>query len=148
MKNWIRVIFALNNKLDALAYSIEGQVDSLSSLTTVPTMELFDDIIKLNDKKVRIINLRVLHDKMKEALSPREHTIIMRSSLGTSFCEIAESIGLSKGHVYRIYLKTIQKLSRILNSYGYTVDKFKSDYQDVALIDRAYKSFSRRDKAS
>ncbi len=148
MKNWIRVIFALNNKLDALTYSIEGQVDSLSSLTTVPTMELFDDIIKLNDKKVRIINLRVLHDKMKEALTSREHAIIMRSSLGTSFGEIAESIGLSKGHVYRIYLKTIQKLSKILNSYGYTVDKFKSDYKDVAIIDRAYKSFARCGEAS
>lgn len=143
MKNWIKVIFALNSKLDALTYSIDGQVESLSSLITVPTMELFEDIIKLNDKKVRIINLRVLHDKMKEALTSREHFIIMQSSFGASFGEIADSLALSKGHVYRIYLKTVQKLSKILNSYGYNAEKFMSDYKDVALIDRTYKQFAR-----
>ena len=141
MKNWIKVIFALNHKLDALTYSIDGQVDNLSSLTAVPAMELFEGIIKLNDKKVRIINLRVLHDKMKEALTDREHYIIARSARGVSFDAIAESLKLSKGHVYRLYLKSVQKLSKVLASYGYTEEKFKDEYKDIALVARTYKKF-------
>ena len=148
MKNWIRVIFALNNRLDALTYSIDGQVDSISSLTTVPAMELFDSIIKLNDKKVRIINLRVLHDKMKETLTSREYYIIARSSHGASFSEIAESLGLSKGHVYRLYQRTIQKLIRVLSAYGYTEEKFFDDYKDVTLIARTYKKLARLKEAA
>lgn len=148
MKNWIRVIFALNPKLDALTYSIDGQVDSLSSLTTVPTMELFDSIIKLNDRKVRIINLRVLHDKMKAALTQKEYYIITRSALGASFSEIGEELGLSKGYVYRTYLRIIRKLSKLLYSYGYNEEKFSCEYDDVALIKRTYKKLSRFCEAS
>lgn len=147
MKNWIRVIFAINGKLDALTYSIDGQVENLSALTTVPTMELFDDIIKLNDKKVRLINLRVLHDKMEEALTSRERYIIVRSSMGYSFGEIADALGLSKGNVYRTYLKTQKKLCKILSSYGYTKEKFERDYEDIALINRTYLHFARAKEA-
>ena len=143
MKNWIRVIFALNNRLDALTYSIDRQVENMSELLTVPTMELFDSIIELNDKKVRIINMRVLHDKMKEALSSREYYVIARSSHGASFSEIGESLGLSKGHVYRLYQRTIQKLTRVLSSYGYTEEKFLEDYKDIPLIARMYKKYAR-----
>lgn len=148
MKNWIRVIFALNHKLDALTYSIDGQVDSIASLTGVPAMDLFDSIIKLNDKKVRLINLRVLHDKMKEVLSDREYYIMSRASRGASFNEIAECLGLSKGHVYRMYVKVIQKLTKLLGTYGYTVDKFACDYNDIALINRTYKKLARLSEAS
>ncbi|MCH5164325.1 MAG: hypothetical protein J1F36_04840 [Clostridiales bacterium] len=148
MKNWIKVIFALNNRLDALTYSIDREVEGMSALLTVPTMELFDSIIKLNDKKVRIINLRVLHDKMKETLSPREYYIIARSSHGASFSEIAEGLGLSKGHVYRLYQRTIQKLTRVLSSYGYTEGKFFDDYNDIVLIARMYKKLARTIEAA
>lgn len=147
MKNWIRVIFALNPKLDALTYSIDGQVDSLSSLTSVPTMELFDNIIRLNDKKVKIINLRVLHDKMKEAISEREHYIILHSARGASFGEIADKLSLDKGYVYRVYRKAVQKLTKLLISYGYDKQKFIDDYSDITLINRTYKKLTKDDVA-
>lgn len=148
MKNWIRVIFALNSKLDALTYSIDGQVDGLSSLTNVPAMELFDSIIRLNDKKVRLINLRVLHDKMKESLTARESYIIERSSRGISFAEIAEELNLTRGYVYRQYMRIMQKLSKLLATYGYNADKFERDYNDILLISRTYKKFAKLDRAS
>lgn len=148
MKNWIKVIFALNSKLDAMTYSIDGQVDSLSSLFNVPTMELYDNIIKLNDKKVRIINLRVLHDKMKEALSEREYYIMTCIARGATFEEIAGRIGLTKGGTYRIYRQIIIKLSKILVAHGYTIDKFAADYGDIALVSRTYKKLAGLKEAS
>lgn len=143
MKNWIKVIFALNNKLDALTYSIDGQVDNLASLTSVPAMDLFDRIIKLNDKKVRIINLRVLHDKMKEALSPSEYAIITASAFGKSFADIAREVGLSKAGVYKAYVRIIEKLTKLLHSFGYDCEKFACEYNDMVLITRTYKKIAR-----
>lgn len=139
MKNWIKVIFALNNKLDALTYSIDSQVDSLSKVTGGNTMELFDNIIRLNDKKVRLINMRVLHDKMREALSERELFIISQSAKGKPLVDIAAELDISKSHAYRLFNKTITKLCKVLASYGYDREKLESDYGDVVLITKTYK---------
>ncbi len=148
MKNWIKVIFALNNRLDALTYSIDEQVDSLSSVLTVPTMKLFDRIIKLNDKKVKIINLRVLHDKMKENLNAKEYCVVSRSSRGVSFADIAKELNVSKGSAYRIYERVINRLTRLLAYYGYDENKFAEDYKDVALVARTHKRLSKTAQAS
>ena len=148
MKNWIRVIFTLNNKFDAFSISIDKQVDSLSSLLTVPTMKLIDSIIKLNDKKVKIINLRVLHDKMKQSLTNKEYYIVMRSATGSSFAEIADVIGMSKGSTYRWYQRIIARLSKLLAYYGYDEKKFDSDYNDIELVARTYKKISKLSNAS
>lgn len=143
MKNWIKVIFALNNKLDAMTYSIDGQVESLSKVTGGNTMELFDSIIKLNDKKVRLINMRVLHDKMKDALSEKEYRVITLAAKGLSFGDIAAECNIGKGHVYRIYNRLIGKLTKVLGLYGYDAEKFNSDYGDVMLISKTYKKLAR-----
>ncbi|MBR2967478.1 MAG: hypothetical protein IKC35_01710 [Clostridia bacterium] len=148
MKNWIRVIFALNNKFDAFSNSIDKQVDSLSSLLTVPTMKLIDSIIKLNDKKVKIINLRVLHDKMKESLTKKEYYIVMRSASGGSFAEIADIVGMSKGSTYRWYQRIMARLCKLLAYYGYDEQRFESDYKDIALVERMHKKISKLPNAS
>lgn len=62
MKNWIRVIVALNSRLDALTEKIDEEVSLMSTSLYEPTMDLINDIIALNDKKVKLINLRILHD--------------------------------------------------------------------------------------
>ncbi len=141
MKNWIKVIFALNSKLDALTYSIDSQVDGLSKVTQGNTLELFNRIIRLNDKKVRLINLRVLYDKMKESLGEKEMLIISETAKGTPLCEIADMLGMSKSHVYRLYDKTMYRLSRLLISHGYDAEKFASDYGDDMLVTKTYKKF-------
>lgn len=139
MKNWIRVIFALNNKFDALTYSIDKQVEGMAALLTVPTVDLFDAIIKLNDKKVRIINLRVLHDKMKESLSAKELYVVDGYARGVSLSEMGERLSLGKGGAYRQLLRTIKKLTKILAYYGYTKERLDEEYKDVALVTRTYK---------
>lgn len=148
MKNWIKVIFALDSKLDALTYSIDSQVDCLSKVIGGDTLELFDNIMRLNDKKVRLINLRVLHDKMKEALSERELIIITQSAKGKPLSEIADMLGLSRSHIYRLHDRAVLRLIKLLRFYGYDNKRFTDDYSDMTLINKMYKKLAKLDKAS
>ena len=49
MKNWIRVIVALNSRLDALTEKIDEEVSLMSTSLYEPTMDLINDIIALNE---------------------------------------------------------------------------------------------------
>ncbi len=44
MKNWIRVIVALNSRLDALTEKIDEEVSLMSTSLYEPTMDLINDI--------------------------------------------------------------------------------------------------------
>ncbi len=143
MKNWIKVIFALNSKLDALTDSIDSQVDGLSKVTSGDTLELFNRIISLSDKKIRLINMRVLHDKMADLLNERERFIISQSAKGKSLAEVAEELDLSRSRVYKIYDKATARLIRLLASHGYNEQKFADDYGDVTLVIKTYKKLAR-----
>ena len=138
MKNWIRVIVALNSRLDALTEKIDEEVSLMSTSLYEPTMDLINDIIALNDKKVKLINLRILHDTIKDALLPNEYILLKKVSTGHSFAELAERTGINKGNAYRLFCKCADKAAAALGSLGFTSEKLGKEYNDVPIVRRLY----------
>ena len=138
MKNWIRVIVALNSRLDALTEKIDEEVSLMSTSLYEQTMDLINDIIALNDKKVKLINLRILHYTIKDDLLTNEYILLKEVSKVHSFAELAERTGINKGNAYRLFCKYADKAAAAVESLGFTAEKLGKEYNDVPIVRRLY----------
>lgn len=138
MKNWVKVIVAINSRLDALTERIDEEVSAMSTSLYEPTMQLINEIIALNDKKVKLINLRVLHDTIRDELTSEEYILLKAVVKGHSFSDVAQKTGLNKGNVYRLFNKCVSKAASAVERMGFTPEKLGEEYNGVPIVRRLY----------
>lgn len=73
---------------------------------------------------MKLINLRILHDTIKDALLPNEYILLKKVSTGHSFAELAERTGINKGNAYRLFCKCADKAAAALESLGFTSENW------------------------
>ncbi|MCL2061243.1 MAG: hypothetical protein FWH03_01270 [Firmicutes bacterium] len=145
MKQWVFCIFCLMSKLGTLCARIEEQVDEASRNLTTDTLTLFNNVLRLNDAKRRIVNFLVLGRMMKSRLEKEEAVILQRRAKMESFDEIAKSLGLSRSGAARKCDAAVQKCIDAALSLTFTEERFIAEYKDIPLI---YDTVRRLSKAA
>ncbi|MCL2847571.1 MAG: hypothetical protein FWE13_02315 [Firmicutes bacterium] len=142
MKHWISTIFYLNNKLNKLLDALSQELESYAVNLTIDTFRVFDLIMKIEDKKRRICNFKVLGDLIKSKLNISQKEIVNRYIVkGDSFEQIAYGSGVSKSTTNRRFKEAINIAIATAISLGYNEDKLTKEYCDIMLITKIFRNF-------
>jgi DNA-binding NarL/FixJ family response regulator len=128
-------------KLNALCERIESGIEACSRDLRTETIKLFDSLISLNDKKVRVINFKVLGKLIKDKLSADEKKMLKMAAAGKTIEETAAFFNLNKSTVYRKIKASVKKAAGVLNGLSFNAERLEREYKDIPLIYRAMQKF-------
>lgn len=131
---WILTVIEMSSKIEYYADSLEERINGLSVCLTKETRLLFDEIIALNNKKIMLINMKVLYDSLFAALKKDERLIIKEYANNKSLEEISKILDVNKSTVLRRINRAVQKCALALTSLGYDVKRFNDEFRDYAAI--------------
>ena len=148
MKFWIMAIFFLSGRLQSLCEEIEKEIDCLALSLTGDTYKLFETVLRLNDKKIRVINFKVLGGMMKKKLNDVEYAALIRHIRGESFEDIGQALSMSKSGAARRLQSAIAKCAAVVGALIFTEERLISEYCDIPLIFKTVQRFKNRGKAA
>lgn len=149
MEFWVLMILALENKLEAVAESCTRQAEEASLALGGDTFSAFEKVIEINDKKRRIVNMKVLCDTIASSLESCE-TELLKDYVRRSAGEIAADTGASRSKVYRDIRRACGKAAKAIARLGFKEEEMARDYGEIALCARTYgriKRLKSREKA-
>lgn len=99
-------------------------------------------IINLSERKVTLINLKVLTENILESMNPEDAQLLIEKYVDGKKCrEIVESKNLSIRSVFRKLDLAEKTFNRKLNFKGYNDSKLKAFLEKEEWIKNAYKNF-------
>lgn len=143
MKIWALTILCLQNKLELLCEAIERRTDDIAMDTVSDTMTVYTRLLEQNDIKRRVVNLRVLGNRMASRLSDDELHLVKTFLGGKPLCEIAEDTGVSHSTACRRMRTAMYKCTRVMNLLGFDESKLKKQYSELPLVKKTYAKLSR-----
>jgi len=146
MKNWILMIMSVNSSLERLTENIDKKVESVALTFAGDTISKVETIIKLNDKKISLINLRVMYEKFCEKLSDEEIKMLKDFAFGKSVRQLAQEKGNAISTTYRKLSKAFKKAESVLVAIGFDENRFLS-YLQFPYIKAKIKAIKRRTKS-
>lgn len=150
MEFWVLTALALENKLEAAAEKCTEEADEASLSLCADTFSAFEKVVGINDKKRRIVNMKVLCDTIENSLDTREAELL-KAYTRFSASVIAEHLGINRLKVYRDIKRACAKAEKALARIGFKKAEMERDYGDLALFARTYRRIKRlkgRERAS
>jgi len=142
MKHWITTIFFLAGKLGKLVDGLTKEMENYAISLTMETFRVLDTLMKLEDKKRRLCNFKVLAVFFKSKLDNEQIEIVRRRIIkGETFEEVASVLEISKSTAGRKYSEAINKSIAASLSLTYDEDRLLEDYKDIPLIMKTYNKF-------
>ena len=145
MKTYVLAIFRLSDRLEKSIDAMDKKIEKIAYNPFGDTIKQYDKILEITDKRMRLINLRVMYELMLRKLDGEETMLIARHALGLSAGEIAESMNGST--VYKRLSRALVRAEKILKEAGFDERRMERDYADVAQLAAAKRLFDRRSAA-
>ena len=143
MKFWAMTIMRLGGKLEKLADSIDETVGKLALDLSADTLKQYYKIMEYNDVKRRVVNLKVMRDRMLDRLPEDEREIVLCYAAGKAMQEIADTRGVSKSSISRKIHTALYKCIRVLDTLGFDTSRLDAEYADIPLVQRTLKKLQR-----
>lgn len=132
MEIWLLTIFFLRAHLATAARLIEERAEREALNLREDAVRVCERVMSLNDLKRRLINLRVLYDKLKEGL-PAEEFNILRAYAFKGTCGLGQSMGINRMKVLRLVKRAELKGTHLLAALGFDEGRMERDYGAVPL---------------
>ncbi len=140
LKTWIKTIFMVYRHLPRIIDSIDkvfsaralnAGVMSGSAVSYNDVYNLTENLIKLSQKKVALINLKVLANLIAKNIDKNlAKTLILRFIDGYSIKTIAKHFEISERTCYRRINEALGMASMEAENLGYTKEKLESELHD------------------
>ena len=144
MKIWVLTIFRLAPKASRLIKSIDERMEKIALDAFGVTSEQYERIIKLNDEKIKIINLAILYKICNEQISEREVDAITRYAKGERVSEIAKDYAVSEGAIRKRIRRALPRCAKRIESLGYNEYKLARQYDDIDKVARVKEFFEKK----
>jgi len=122
MKEWVEFICCINPRLDKLYSAVAEKIEKTAFSQDRTCKELFDELCGLEERKRKLINVRVLYNALIDGLTDEESEIIKGDT------DDAPDSGQSRMTLNRKKNSAYLKASKIMSSLGYCADKMKKEY--------------------
>lgn len=142
-KNWSNtalVAFSLLPKIvQELDFAFETRLNSafgsVHLKNGVSNERLFDEMIEINCRKAKLVNLKVLVDCALAELNDAERRCLtMRIMDKMTFQEISETENVSLRTVFRRFDRAQKAFESVLLRKGYSAEKLESEYGCIASV--------------
>lgn len=142
---WGKTLLSLYRHLGAISNSIDNLIKRIGINSafnhSVYNSAYVDSnkIIELTERKIKIINLKVLIEKALDSLKVNDLTIISLYYIdGVNYKKILESLGITERTFFRRKEMAIARFSDKLNSLGYDATKLNEYLQNENWIKNTY----------
>lgn len=133
LKIWAKSFFSIYRCLATLIKSLDGYIDiranscfysTLSRLTLCRTEKVFNDITALMNKKITLLNIKWLTEKLLSSLDEKSaRFLVLKYIDGYTFEKTAESLEISTRTAMRWNVSVLNKCADILRAWGYSHKK-------------------------
>lgn len=97
--------------------------------------KLFDEIIKLNDDKRKLCNMKVIVSDALDNLSPTHREVLsLRFFSKKTFQEIADLTNVALRTVFRRYDKAVECYEKCLSDTGFTEEWLENEYGSIEVL--------------
>lgn len=140
---WCNTMLVAYTALPEIVKSIEKTVDlkvksgfqSRHFSFGLSTEEFLNSILQLNQRKIRLINIKVLIDRVLELLPEADTAFLcLRYFERKTFQEVSERLGCSLRTVFRRNERIVRRVSAELERLGYGAEWFFKEYEDDGYI--------------
>jgi len=156
VKHMVKTIFTVYRFLDKLASSIDKIVEtralnsyyvSLENTSYNDISKVTNDILELTERKITLINLKVLANEMLKFLDKDyARLIIMKYIENKPYFEIAEKLNISERTVTRWHNNAVVLCNFYLQDNGYTLNKLLNLLKNEKWILQVFYNFTNANK--
>lgn len=97
------------------------------------TLQLYEEIIMLNQEKALLLNLKNVMDKAFSLLDEDKRIIYLRFIKNIKFSEIAKMLGISMRQVFRVYDIALSSFQAQLEYLKYSADRIENEFGELKL---------------
>ena len=144
MKYWILLVFRLLPGLDKRIEKCDKIIERIALSPFGDTSAQYDEILSQMDKKSKLINLRVMYERLKDKLDKQVFFILCKYASGVPIREIAKSFSITPGALYKRMRKAIDNAVALLENDGYTEERMNKEYLGMPFISVAYARIKNR----
>ena len=140
LKTWIKTIFMVYRHLPRIIDSIDkvfsaralnGGIMSGNAVSYNDVYNLTDNLIRLSQKKVALINLKVLANLIVKKLDKNlAKMLILRFVDGFTAPKLAEHFNISERTVFRRINEALSMASMKAEELGYNKEKLENEFKD------------------
>ena len=143
LKNWSNTTLVAYSSLQKIEKSLDfsffrlvkSGFQSVHLKNGVSTERLIGEMIKINDEKIKISNLRFIVSTTLEQMSLMGKSLILDKIFRKkTFAEIADEYHLSLRTTYRRFESALEEYAHKLKAAGYTESWFEQEYSGVKTI--------------
>lgn len=152
LKNWSKTLLYSYRYLETIVDTIDDMVKKISlysmyynGKTNTDTLSQINKLIELNDRKVNLINLKVLIEETLDMLSCKDLQFVSLYYIdGLKSEETAKVMGVSLRTFFRRRNRAIEKFTDILAA-KYSAQYFFDNYIEETWLIDLYKYYSRKE---
>lgn len=133
LRIWVKTFFSIYRWLERITKTIDDYVDlrakmcfykNLSCITMCGTHKAVNDITMLMNKKISLINIKCLVEKILHSLPEKSaRFLILKYVEDKTFAEVAQVMKISERTALRWNTATLKSGAKILQTLGYTSSK-------------------------
>ena len=144
MMTWILTILHLEDRLEAAAARLDDRIAAVALNPFGDTMRQCERLMRLNDRKRRLVNMQVLSHRLRCCMKAEEAALLRLLHAGVSYGDLAQALGVSKATAYRRVKCAAAKCVRELEKLGFTPERLRREYADVNAVKTVYDAFCAR----
>lgn len=140
-----KTLLNIYNSLDAVCERLDKMVENKAMAGALGfgggknSLELFNNLINLSQRKINLINLKI---RIEEALSKLKEkqakVLILKFVDGLTFKQIASLTGQSIRNCFRVCDQGIESFSKLIKCDGLTEEKIENTYSEEKWIFQIY----------
>lgn len=142
MMAWILTILYLDGRLEAAAARLDDRIAAVALNPFGDTMRQCARLMRLNDRKRRLVNMQVLSHRLSCCLKEEEAALMRLCLAGVSYGDLARVLGVSKATAYRRVKCAAARCVRELEKLGFGPERLTRDYGDLNAVKTVYNAFS------
>ena len=148
MNAWVLTVLYIGDKLARAEEITDAKINAVALNPFGETSSQCRKLMKLTDRKRRLVNMQVLSHRLRCCLDEEEKELMRMCLEGLSYGDISEVLGLSKATAYRRTKKAADKCEAALEKLGFCRERLENDYADVRAVKSVYDTFVMRAPAA
>ena len=139
MKNWIKVIWRMNDKLEQIAGALNKKITGAALDIGGATVTGCEAVMKLVETKRATVNMRVMYNAMVAALSSEEARLMRgRFGEGVSLSHLADEFGVGRFRLGKMIDGAMDRCIEAVKGLGVNGSGLERDYGGIHIFREAY----------
>lgn len=140
-----KTLLNIYNSLDAVCERMDKMVENKAMAGALGfgggknSLELFNNLIDLSQRKINLINLKIRIENALASLKEKQAKVLILKFIdGLTFKQIASLTGQSLRNCFRVYEQGLSSFSKLIKLDGLTEERIEGTYADEKWIFQIY----------